>query len=127
MAKYQKQTRVLLAIDCVVFGFDGQELKLLIVRRGIEPEINKLSLTGGFVLANESADEAAKRILKQRTGLECVYLEQFYCFSQPARDPIERTVSVAYFALIDINLYQQQITAEYHPEWFSLKLSLIHI
>ena len=121
MAKYQKQTRVLLAIDCVVFGFDGQELKLLIVRRGIEPEINKLSLTGGFVLANESADEAAKRILKQRTGLEGVYLEQFYCFSQPARDPIERTVSVAYFALIDINLYQQQITAEYHPEWFSLK------
>lgn len=121
MAKYQKQTRVLLAIDCVVFGFDGQELKLLIVRRGIEPEINKLSLTGGFVLANESADEAAKRILKQRTGLEGVYLEQFYCFSQPARDPIERTVSVAYFALIDINLYQQQITAGYHPEWFSLK------
>jgi ADP-ribose pyrophosphatase YjhB (NUDIX family) len=120
MGKYINQTRFLIAVDCIVFGFDGSHLKILLIKRGLEPEIGKWSLMGGFVQKEESADEAANRILKVLTGLNGVYLEQLHSFSQPDRDPIERTISVAYFALIDILQYEKQITEQYHAEWFLL-------
>lgn len=120
MTKYQKQTRLLIAVDCIIFGFDGQHLKVLLIKRGFEPKKDHWSLMGGFVQATESTDEAATRVLKQLTGLDGVYLEQFQTFSSPDRDPIERTVSVAYFALIDIHQYERQISEDYHAEWFLL-------
>ncbi len=119
MLRYHKQTRFLVAVDCIIFGFDGKELKLLVVKRDLEPEKGKWSLMGGFVQPNEDADAAAKRVLKQLTGLEGVYLEQLQTFSNPDRDTVERTISVAYFALIDIFKYEKQMSEEYHPEWFS--------
>lgn len=121
MLRYSKQTRLLLAVDCIIFGFDGEVLKLLLIKRGFQPEKGNWSLMGGFVQGNESIDQAANRILKQLTGLEGVYLEQLYTFGDPNRDPMERTVSVAYFALIDIQKYQTQISSDYHAEWFQLK------
>ncbi len=120
MTKYQNQTRLLVAVDCIIFGFDGETINLLLIHRGFEPEKNKWSLMGGFVQRNESSDEAANRILKSLTGLEGVYLEQLQTFSHPDRDPIERTISIAYFALIDTHRYEKQLTDEYHPEWFPL-------
>jgi 8-oxo-dGTP diphosphatase len=120
MTKYQKQTRLLAAVDCIIFGFDGQKLKILLIQRDFEPEKNNWSLMGGFIQATESADEAAVRILKKLTGLDGVYLEQLHAFSEPGRDSIERTISIAYFALIDSNQYEKQISDEYHPEWFPL-------
>lgn len=120
MTKYQKQTRVLVAVDCIIFGFDGQVLKLLLVQRGFEPEKGKWSLMGGFIQPNESAEDAAVRILKTLTGLEGVYLEQLHTFTEPERDPIERTLSIAYFALIDIHQYEKQLSDEFHAEWFPL-------
>ncbi len=120
MTKYQKQTRLLAAVDCIIFGFDGQKLNLLLIQRAFEPEKDNWSLMGGFIQPNESSDEAATRILKKLTGLEGVYLEQLHAFTEPARDPIERTISIAYFALIDSHLYEKQISDEYHPEWFPL-------
>lgn len=75
---------------------------------------------GGFVKENESLDGAANRILKQLTGLSGIYLEQLYAFGDPHRDPVERTVSVAYFALIDIHKYEKQISHDYQAEWFSI-------
>lgn len=121
MHKYSKQTRLLLAVDCIVFGFDGETLKLLLIRRDFEPEKGNWSLMGGFVQDKESIDQAANRILKQLTGLEGVYLEQLFTYGDPERDPMERTVSVAYFALLDINQYQKQLSTDYHAEWFPLK------
>jgi len=121
MQKYSKQTRLLLAVDCIIFGFDGEVLKILLIKRGFQPEKGNWSLMGGFVQNDESLDQAANRILKQLTGLEGVYLEQLYTFGDPNRDPLERTVSVAYFALIDIHKYETQISADYHAEWFQLK------
>ena len=121
MTGYEIQTRLLAAIDCIIFGFDGCELKLLLIKRGFEPAKGKWSLMGGFVQTNEALDDAAVRILKQLTGLENVYMEQLHTFGHPDRDPIERTISVGYFALIDINQYQQQLSEDYHAEWFSLK------
>ncbi len=120
MTKYNHQTKLLLATDCIIFGFDGRQLKLLLVQRALEPEAGKWSLVGGFVQPDESLDQAASRVLHKLTGLSDVYLEELSTFSEPHRDPVERTVSVAYFALIDINKYKQQITADYHAEWFDL-------
>lgn len=120
MTRYSRQTRMLVAVDCIIFGFDGQDMKLLLVQRAMEPEKGKWSLMGGFVQPDESFEEAASRVLKKLTGLEGVYMEQLYAFSDPHRDPIERTASVAFFSLIDINQYTKQISHEYHAEWFSL-------
>jgi len=112
---------MLVAVDCIIFGFDGQALKLLLVKRHIEPEKGKWSLMGGFVEPDESFDNAAARVLRKLTGLENVYMEQLCAFGNPGRDPIERTVSVAFFSLVDINKYIQQISHEYHAEWFPVK------
>jgi ADP-ribose pyrophosphatase YjhB (NUDIX family) len=112
---------MLVAVDIIIFGFDGMNLKLLLIQRGFEPEKGRWSLMGGFVQADESFDNAAGRVLKQLTGLDNVYLEQLYAFGDPYRDPVERTVSITYFSLIDINKYERQLSQEYHAEWFSLK------
>jgi len=121
MHKYAGQARILLAVDCIIFGFDGDTLKILLIKRGFEPEKGNWSLMGGFVQEKESLDQASSRILKQLTGLEGVYLEQLYTFGQPERDPMERTVSIAYFALLDIHKYETQISSDYHAEWFPLR------
>ena len=120
MTKYQKQTRVLAAVDCIIFGFDEQSLKILLIQRAIEPEKGKWSLMGGFIQPDESPEEAAVHILKSLTGMEGVYLEQLHTFGDPSRDPIERTLSIVYFALVDIHKYEKTLTEEYHPEWFPL-------
>ena len=121
MTRYSKQTRMLIAVDCIIFGFDGREMKLLLIKRVIEPEKGKWSLMGGFVQPEENFEEAAASVLKKLTGLNDVYLEQLYAFSDINRDPIERTASIAYFSLLDINKYEKQISHEYHAEWFPLK------
>jgi len=121
MTKYSKQTRLLVAVDCIIFGFDGESLKLLLIQRGFEPEKNKWSLMGGFVEPNETPETAAARVLKQLTGLENVYMEQMEVFGEPNRDPIERTISIAYYALIDIRKYKDQLSREYRAEWMPLK------
>lgn len=121
MTMYEGQARILLAVDCIVFGFDGQDLKVLLIKRGFEPEKDKWSLMGGFVGSNEDPNQAANRVLNQLTGLEGIYLEQLQVFGNPNRDPIERTLSVSYFALIDINEYEKQLSNNYHPEWFLIK------
>lgn len=120
MIKYTKQTRILVAVDCIIFGFDGYNLKLLLIKRGFEPEKDKWSLMGGFVQSDERPEDAASRVLKQLTGLKNVYMEQLLVFGEPNRDPIERTISITYFALIDIKKYEKQIDDNYRAEWFPL-------
>jgi 8-oxo-dGTP diphosphatase len=121
MIKYSKQSRFVQAVDCIILGFDGETLKILLIQRGFEPEKGKWSLMGGFVKEDESLEQASNRILKQLTGLDGMYLEQLNTFSNPQRDPMERTISTAYFALIDLNKYEKQLSNDYHAEWFSLK------
>lgn len=119
--RYTHQSRYLVAVDCIIFGFDGEKLKLLLIHRGFEPEKGKWSLMGGFVNPEESLEMAAARILKQLTGLSGVYMEQLQTFGNPERDPVERTVSVAYYALIDIHQYEKQLSDDFQPEWFLLR------
>jgi 8-oxo-dGTP diphosphatase len=118
--KYKSHDRILVAVDCIIFGFDGGQLKALLIKRGFEPEKGKWSLMGGFVNKNESTDEAAARILHQLTGLKNVYMEQIYCFSDVNRDPAGRVLSIAYFALINIEEYSDQILKDHEAKWFPL-------
>lgn len=120
MLKYSGQIRLLVAVDCIILGFDGEGYKLLLIQRGFAPEKKKWSLMGGFVQPQESVDDAASRILADLTGLKNVYLEQLHTFGDPDRDPVERTIAVAYFALLDIQKYEKQLSKEYHAEWFPL-------
>ncbi|MDD5150799.1 MAG: NUDIX domain-containing protein [Flavobacterium sp.] len=120
MNQYSEQKRFLFAVDCIIFGYDGQELKLLVIKRSFEPFKGQWSLVGGFIGENESSEDAAVRVLKDLTGLDGLYMEQLYGFSEPDRDTVERTISIAYFALIDIQKYKQQINEDYHPAWFSI-------
>ncbi len=120
MNRYPGESRILVAVDCIIFGFDGTDIKLLIVQRGLKPERGKWSLMGGFLQPHESLEQAANRILKKLTGLEGVYLEQLKAFGEPQRDPVERTLSIAYFALIDIHQYEKQLSNEHHAEWVHL-------
>jgi 8-oxo-dGTP diphosphatase len=120
MQHYSQQKRFLFAVDCIIFGYDGQELKLLVIKRSFEPFKGKWSLVGGFINDNESTESAAARVLKDLTGLDGLYMEQLHCFTDPNRDSVERTISIAYFALIDIQKYNQQIDEDYHPAWFSI-------
>ncbi|MGI0105733.1 NUDIX hydrolase [Salinimicrobium sp. WS361] len=116
---YNSEDKVLLAVDCIIFGFDEEELKILLVKRDFEPERGKWSLMGGFLKRNEDLDQAAKRILYHLTGINNVYMEQLYNFSKVDRDPVERTLSVAYYALINIAEHKQEITKNYSAKWFS--------
>lgn len=117
--KYTSHDRILVAVDCIIFGFDGKELKALLIKRDFEPEKGKWSLMGGFVNKNESVSDAAKRILKQLTGLSDIYMEQLQCFGDVNRDTEGRVVSVAYFALININNYIDQLNYDHEARWFS--------
>ena len=118
---YNKEDKVLLAVDCIIFGFDGEELKILLVKRDFEPEKGKWSLIGGFLKKDQDLDQAAIRVLHHLTGLDDIYLEQFYVFSKVGRDPGERTISVAYFALIDIASHNEELIQLDAAKWFSLK------
>jgi 8-oxo-dGTP diphosphatase len=94
--------RAALTVDCVVFGFDDGELKVLLIQRGLPPFKGAWALPGGFVRIEETIDEAARRELMEETGLREVYLEQLYTFGALDRDPRERVVSVAYYALVKL-------------------------
>jgi ADP-ribose pyrophosphatase YjhB (NUDIX family) len=108
----------LVAVDCIVFGFDNEDLKILLVRRPIEPQKGDWSLMGGFVQEGESLDDASKRVLFTLTGLSNVYLEQLYTFGDVHRDPVDRVISVAYYALIKINDYDREIVRRNGAQWF---------
>jgi 8-oxo-dGTP diphosphatase len=88
--------------DCVIFGFNGERLQVLLIERGIEPYKGRWAFPGGFLKMDETAEEGAKRELKEETGLENAYIQQLHTFSAPNRDPRERVITIAYYALVKI-------------------------
>jgi hypothetical protein len=105
MSYYSEHEKFHVAVDSIIFGYDegGRDLKLLLLKRNFQPAMGEWSLMGGFLNKEESIDDAAKRILHQLTGISDVYMEQLYSFGELDRDPGDRIISVAYFALIKIN------------------------
>jgi 8-oxo-dGTP diphosphatase len=111
--------RPALAVDCVVFGFDEEDLKVLLVQRDLPPFAGTWALPGGFVRIHESLEEAARRELEEETGVGKVFLEQLYTFGEPDRDPRERVVSIAYYALVKLSDHRiQAATDARSAAWF---------
>ena len=114
-----KYPRPALTVDCVVFGFDEGDLKVLLIQRGLEPFKGKWALPGGFVRIEETIDAGARRELKEETGLTNVFLEQLYTFGALDRDPRERVVSVAHYALVKLSDHRvKAATDASDARWF---------
>jgi ADP-ribose pyrophosphatase YjhB (NUDIX family) len=118
--QYKNHDRLLVSVDCIIFGFDGKHLKGLFIKRGFEPQKDKWSLMGGFVNKDEGVDAAAGRILDQLTGLTDIYMEQLHCFGTVSRDPGGRVISIAYFALIKIDDHSEELMKTHNARWFEL-------
>ncbi len=113
--------RPALTVDCVVFGLDEEDLKVMLIRRGGDPFKGRWALPGGFVRVDESVDAAAARELREETGIRDVYLEQLYTFGDVHRDPRERVVSVAYYALCNLAGHQIAATTDADDaKWFAV-------
>lgn len=113
--------RPALTVDCVVFGLDEEDLKVLLIRRGVEPYQGKWALPGGFVRMDESLEDAARRELQEEAGVRPNLLEQLYTFGAPDRDPRGRVVSVAYFALVKLSDHRvHAATDAKEAAWFSV-------
>jgi 8-oxo-dGTP diphosphatase len=116
-----KYPRAALTVDCVVFGFDGGELKVLLIERALEPFKGRWALPGGFVRVDETLDQAARRELAEETGLRDVFLEQLYSFGALGRDPRERVVSVAYYALVKLSDHRAIANTDAaNAQWFPI-------
>ena len=114
---YKENPRFYVAVDCIIFGFHKGTLNLLLLKRNFEPSKGKWSLMGGFVQKDESVDNAAKRVLKELTGLDNVYMEQVGVFGEIERDPGERVISIAYYALINVDDYDRELVDRYNASW----------
>ena len=117
---YSENPKHFIAVDCIIFGFDEGELKILLHKRNFEPEKGKWSLIGGFLQEKESIDLAARRILQRYSGLTNLFMEQLYTFGEIDRDPAERVVSVTFFALIRIEDYNMELTHETSAQWWPI-------
>ena len=118
---YKEFQKVLLSVDCIIFGFDQNKLKILIGRRNMDPGRGEWSLYGGFVRNDESLDAAAQRTLLELTGLRNIYMSQVGAFGNIDRDPGERVVSVAYYALINVKDYSERLRKQHGVEWVNIE------
>ena len=117
---YGEHSKVWVSVDCIIFGFDQGKLKILIGRRKMDPGRGEWSLYGGFVRSDESVEDAANRVVYELTGLRNLYMRQVGAFGNVDRDPGERVVSVAYYALINVNDYDDNLRKEHGVEWVSV-------
>ena len=119
---YSSIPRHLVALDCIIFGYDivDKDVKLLLIKRSFEPAKGEWSLAGGFLNEDESLDDAANRILYDLTGLKDIYLEQMFANGELNRDPGARVISVAYFALIKIQDLNTQLKELNSAKWSSM-------
>ncbi|MCD8261701.1 MAG: NUDIX hydrolase [Bacteroides sp.] len=117
---YSQHPKFYIAVDCIIFGFNQRELSLLLLKRNFEPAMDQWSLMGGFVQESESADDAAKRVLHELTGLDSVYMEQVGAFGEIARDPSERVLSISYYALINVDNYDRKLVEQHNAYWTNI-------
>lgn len=117
---YSQHSKFYVSVDCIVFGFDGSQLEVLIGKRKMDPGRGEWSLYGGFLGEKESLDDAAHRTLLELTGLDEMYMRQVGAFGEVDRDPGDRVVSIAYCALINVKDYDDSLRERYGLEWVTL-------
>ncbi len=118
---YQQYPKVLVAVDCIIFGFDEGQLRILVGKRKMDPGRGEWSLYGGFVNTDESIDEAANRVILELTGLRNLYIRQVGAFGRVDRDPGERVISIAYYALINVKDYDKALREQHNLEWVNIQ------
>lgn len=114
---YAEEPMYHVAVDCIIFGFEQGRLQTLFQHRTIEPFNGELTPMGGFVQKNETLDEAAHRVLTERTGLEEIFLEQLQAFGDINRDPGGRVISIAYYALLNKEQYNNKLLDKFNCKW----------
>lgn len=117
---YGEHSKVWLSVDCIIFGFDEGKLKILIGKRKMDPGRGEWSLYGGFVRSDESVDDAASRTLFELTGLRNLFMRQVGAFGNVDRDPGERVVSIAYYALINVRDYDDILRRAHGLVWMDV-------
>ncbi|SDW53311.1 ADP-ribose pyrophosphatase YjhB, NUDIX family [Lutibacter oricola] len=117
---YNTQQKILIAVDCIIFGFVANKLKLLLFKRKIEPFRGDWSLIGAFIKNDQSIDDGAKQILFETTGLDNIYLEQLKTYGSVYRDPAERVISVTYYSLTSVTEFELESVEKYDAHWFDL-------
>jgi Uncharacterized conserved protein len=117
---YSGVHKAFVSVDCIIFGFEDNKLKLLLGKRQMDPGRGEWALYGGFVGTDESVDEAAHRVLCELTGLKNLYMKQVHTFGAIDRDPGERVISVAYCALINVKDYDESLLQEHGVQWVEL-------
>ena len=120
MTYYSQHSKVWVSVDCIIFGFDEGKLRVLIGRRQMDPGRGEWSLYGGFVRSDESINDAANRVLYELTGLRNLYMRQVGAFGSVDRDPGERVISIAYYALINVKDYEDELRIEHSVEWVNI-------
>jgi 8-oxo-dGTP diphosphatase len=114
-------SRPALTVDVVVFALDEEDLKVMLIQRDLEPFERQWGLPGGFVRVEETLEEAARRELEEETGLRGIYLEQLYTFGDLDRDPRERVVTVAYYALVNLEGHRVRASTDArNAAWFAI-------
>ena len=120
MTYYSQHAKVWVSVDCIIFGFDESKLKILIGKRQMDPGRGEWSLYGGFVSSEESVDDAAARTLYELTGLRNLFMRQVGAFGNVDRDPGERVVSIAYYALINVKDYDDDLRLSHGVKWVDI-------
>lgn len=118
---YKQKDKMYVAIDCIIFGFDSGNLKLLLFRRRVEPLKGEWSLIGSFVKLDEDVSKAAERVLGEITGLRNVFMEELKVYGAADRDPGFRCISVGQYALIRLNDYDRELVKEHGAEWYDVE------
>lgn len=117
---YQVKEKMYVATDCIIFGFHEGKLKLLVFKRRVEPLKGEWSLIGSFVRLDEDLDVAGRRVLKETTGLENVFMQQLKSYGKKDRDPGYRCISIAQYALIRIDEYDEKLVEEHGAHWYEI-------
>ncbi len=117
---YGPENKMYVATDCVIFGFDEGNLKLLIFKRRVKPFMDVWSLIGSIVRHEEDVQDAAKRVLKEFTGLDGVFMEELKSYGKADRDPGARCISIAQYALIRISEYDKELVKRHGADWYDI-------
>lgn len=120
-SKSNKKYKVALSVDCVIFGYDFKELKVLLIECNTEPYVGMNSLIGETVMANETLEMAASRVLKMWTGMDNLFLEEVKTFSDLNRHPNDRVITVAYYSLMQVNDFPFDKNNEYGLKWVNVE------
>jgi len=117
---YQQEDKILVSVDCIILGFKDNEINVLIIKRKFDPLKGERSLMGGFVRKDESVSETVSRVVYEYTGINDVYMEQVGAYGDANRDIGERVISIVYYALIDMELFDQRLKKKHNAEWINI-------